>query len=134
MKERGNKRGGSPSGSRSERGAPPSGGRSGPRARAFQERHYGDPYQHAERPERGPPKERLQAPVSVRLDPDVARVFRDSASVNEALRLVIRLSRLGGNRSSGPPRERPSFRDRGAAPERGRPAARSPRPPRFDEE
>jgi len=124
MKERGKKSG----------APPPGGSRSGPRARAFQERKYGDPYQHTERPDRKPAWDRLQAPASVRLDPDVARVFRDSASVNEALRLVIRLSRLGGNRPSGPPRERASFRDRGAAPERGRPAARSPRPPRFGEE
>ena len=95
MKERGNK------------SRPPSGSRSGPRARAYQENRFGDPYQHAERPqrleraERKPSWERLQAPVNVRLDADVARVFRDSASVNEALRLVIRLSRLGGSRPPG---------------------------------
>ena len=133
MKERGRKSGGPPGGSRSERG-PTSGGRSGPRARAFQERQYEDPYQHTERPDRKPAWDRLKAPASVRLDPDVAQVFRDSASVNEALRLVIRLSRLAGSRPSGPPRERTPFRDRGAAPERARPAARTPRPPRFGEE
>ncbi|HTN50100.1 MAG TPA: hypothetical protein VMK32_11770 [Burkholderiaceae bacterium] len=116
------------------RAAPPGGSRSGPRARAFQERSYGDPYQRAERPDRrGPPRERLQAPASIRLDPDVARVFRDSESVNVALRLVIRLARLGSGRPSGPPRDRGApFRDRGAG-ARARPDERPARKPRFEE-
>ena len=100
-----------------DRGGPPTGSRSGPRARAFQQRTYGDPYKRAERPERGGFSERLQAPVSIRLDADVARVFRDSESVNEALRLVMRLARLGSGRPPGPPRHRaPSSRDRTAPP------------------
>ena len=36
-----------------DRGGPPTGSRTGPRARAFQQRTFGDPYQRAERPERG---------------------------------------------------------------------------------
>ena len=100
----------------------PAGTRSGPRARAAQDRKFGaarakprdfsraDPYQRAERPPRpGPARdtpfgERLRAPVrngSIALDPDVARVFRDSEAVNEALRLVIRLARtVGGRRAA----------------------------------
>lgn len=93
---------------------PPAGTRSGPRARAAQDRKFGaargkprefnraDPYQRSERPPRpGAARdagngERLRAPVrggSITLDPDVARVFHDSESVNEALRMVIRLAR-----------------------------------------
>ena len=118
----------------------PAGTRSGPRARAAQDRKFGaarakprdfsraDPYQRAERPPRpGPARdtpfgERLRAPVrngGIALDPDVARVFRDSEAVNEALRLVIRLARtVGGgvrpafNRTGAPsgPRFRAAFR------------------------
>ncbi len=43
--------------------------------------------------------ERLRAPArdgAIALDPDVARVFRDSEAVNEALRMVIRLARTVG--------------------------------------
>ena len=103
----------------------PAGTRSGPRARAAQERKFGDarfrsssrddPYQRAERPPRAGPArdapygERLRASArsaGIALDPDVARVFRDSDAVNEALRLVIRLARLTGG-------SRPAFnRDR----------------------
>ena len=42
------------------------------------------------------------------LDPDVARVFRDSEAVNEALRMVIRLARTVGG-------SRPPFARNGAA-------------------
>jgi hypothetical protein len=116
-----------------ERRGPPTGTRTGPRARALQDRTLGNPYQRAERPARNEaPRERLHAApgAAIRLDPDVARVFRDSESVNEALRLVIRLARIGGGRSSGPARDRPpAFRDRGAAP---RPARGDRPPPRGD--
>ena len=37
----------------------------------------------------------------VLLDPDVAKVFRDSASVNEALRLLVRLAREQTERPVG---------------------------------
>ncbi len=100
----------------------PAGTRSGPRARAAQDRKFGaarakprdsgsaDPYQRAERPPRaGPPRapysERLRAPArdgAIALDPDVARVFRDSEAVNEALRLVIRLARTVGGGARPP--------------------------------
>jgi len=122
-----------------DRRGPPTGTRTGPRARAAQERTFGNPYQRAERPGRaGAPRERLHtAPAgSIRLDPDVARVFRDSESVNEALRMVMRLARFAGGRPPGPPRDRPAFaRDRSSAPRR---AERGDRPaparkPRFDE-
>jgi len=146
MKERDNR----------DRRGPPTGSRTGPRARAAQERGYGDPFQRAERPGReGPPRERLGAPASaaIRLDPDVARVFRDAESVNEALRAVIRLARMAGGRPSGPPRtgggsatrsggpsgpprDRPPFRGRDSAPpprRRDRDERPSgPRKPRFD--
>lgn len=96
--------------------------RSGPRARAAQQRSFDNPYQRAQRPGRdGPPRERLSAPAAIRLDPDVARVFRDAESVNEALRLVMRLARFGGGRPSGPPREytpRDSFTPREDRPPR----------------
>lgn len=123
-----------------DRRGPPTGTRTGPRARAAQARTFGDPFKRAERPARSEaPRERLHAPApgSIRLDPDVARVFRDSDSVNEALRLVIRLARLGSGRPPGPPRARPpAFRERSPGPprrtERGdRP--RGPRKPRFEE-
>jgi hypothetical protein len=121
------------------------GTRTGPRARAAQERRFTDPYSHAERPgrprfERGdaggrPPGARGAV---VTLDPDVARVFRDSAAVNEVLRLVIRLARFGGGR---PPFDRgrpgPAFAERRPVPAGERSSdRRPPRPqrPRFDEE
>lgn len=111
------------------RGAPASspsrddtGPRSGPRARAAQQRTFDNPYQRAQRPARdSAPRERLSAPAAIRLDPDVARVFRDAESVNEALRLVMRLARFAGGRPSGPPRE---YTPRGSF------AAREDRPPR----
>jgi hypothetical protein len=37
----------------------------------------------------------------VKLDPDVARLFPDSASVNEALRLLARLAREQAERVTG---------------------------------
>jgi len=46
------------------------------------------------------------------LDPDVARAFRTSEAVNEALRLVIRLARMAGG-GGGTARTAP-FRDRPA--------------------
>ena len=109
----------------------PAGTRSGPRARAAMDRKFGaarakpreftraDPYQRAERPPRPSPArdasfgERLRAPArdgAIALDPDVARVFRDSEAVNEALRMVIRLARTvgGGARPSGAQLRSPS--------------------------
>ena len=85
------------------------------------------------------------------LDPDVARVFRDSEAVNEALRLVIRLARtVGGgvrpafNRTGAPsgPRFRAAFRRAVRAPserfgrdERPRRTSAPPvrREPKFEE-
>jgi hypothetical protein len=122
-----------------DRRGPPTGTRTGPRARAQQDRTFGNPYQRAERPPRNEaPRERMHvaSPGGIRLDPDVARVFRDSESVNEALRLVIRLARFAGGRPSGPPRDRPpSFRDRSGPPRRPERADRPPprRKPRFEE-
>ena len=111
---------------RDDRG-PPTGTRTGPRARAAQDRKFGDPYQRAARPPSdAPPRERLSAPASgsVRLDPDVARVFRDPDAVNEVLRMVIRMARLVGGRPASPPRDRPpSFRERSP----GGPPRREPR-------
>jgi len=135
----------------------PGGTRSGPRARAAQDRKFGDarsrtrdpsradPYQRADRPARpGPPRpnlvrpgparaaadgERPRAPSSanIALDPDVARVFRDSEAVNEALRMVIRLARSVG---AAP---RPAF-SRGAPSSGPRPGSSSGQRPRtgFD--
>ena len=153
----------------------PAGTRSGPRARAVMDRKFGaarakpddfnraDPYQRAERPTRSGPArgapvgERLRAPArdgSIVLDPDVARVFRDSEAVNEALRMVIRLARIAGGgprpparsfdragpgappRRTGPPRPRPGpASDRFTRDERPRRAAPSlpRREPRFEE-
>jgi hypothetical protein len=123
------------------------GTRSGPRARAAQERRYGDPYAPAERPSAPRPAGfvrhegeggRPSRPAVITLDPDVARVFRDSATVNEALRLVMRLARFGGGR----PEFRqpgPRFGDRRAPPpanrrDSARPARPArPRTPRFED-
>jgi len=129
----------------------PAGTRSGPRARAAMDRKFGaarakpgefnraDPYQRAERPPRlgGTVRdasfgERLRAPTrdgAIALDPDVARVFRDSEAVNEALRMVIRLARLAGGGPRPPAR---SFDRAGTgAPPRPRtgPPGGRPRPP-----
>lgn len=129
------------------------GTRTGPRARAAQERNYGDPYAKAERPARPsrPGFERgagdaPRRPSVITLDPDVARVFRNSEAVNEVLRMVMRLGRLAGGRPAfnrdrppppfgerrGPPPrgERPQER-RGPAERRGPPRARTPR---FEDE
>lgn len=126
--------------------AAPAGSRTGPRARAAQDRKFGaaksrprdfsraDPYQRAERPPRAGPirdapyGERLRAPVrngGITLDPDVARVFRDSEAVNEALRLVIRLARSVG------PGARPAFNRAGApsGPRSGPPSGARPHAP-----
>lgn len=122
----------------------PAGTRTGPRARAAQDRKFGDarsrgsnrgdPYQRADRPPRPRPDrdapygERLLAPArgaGITLDPDVARVFRDSDAVNEALRLVIRLARSVGG---GP---RPAFSSdqrRSSAPSRPRSGGAPSRP------
>ena len=125
-----------------DRGAA-AGTRSGPRARAAQDRQFGDargdrrdftkadPYQRAERPPRASmPRDaayggRLRPPVrggAIALDPDVARVFRDSEAVNEALRMVIRLARTVGG-------ARPAFSRNGAAasPRSGPPTRSAPR-------
>ncbi len=126
----------------------PAGTRSGPRARATLDRKFGaarakprefnraDPYQRAERP--APARdatfgERLRAPArdgAIALDPDVARVFRDSEAVNEALRMVIRLARIAGGGARPPAR---SFdRARTGAPtgsRSGPPSSARPRPP-----
>ena len=62
-----------------ERRGPPVGTRTGPRARALQDRTVGNPYQRAERPARGEaPRERMHVASAgaIRLDPDVARVLR----------------------------------------------------------
>ena len=128
----------------------PAGTRSGPRARAAMDRKFGaaratprdfnraDPYQRAERPPRaGPPRdasfgERLRAPArdgAIALDPDVARVFRDSEAVNEALRMVIRLARLAGGSSRPAARSFDRPRTGPAAGSRSGPPAGRPRPP-----
>lgn len=126
---------GRPRGAPSTSSAPGSrdatGTRTGPRARAAQQRSFDNPYQRAQRPARdAAPRERLSAPGAIRLDPDVARVFRDAESVNEALRLVMRLARFGGGRASGPPRE---YTPR-EYPPRGGSAPREDRPPRPSRE
>ena len=91
-----------------DRGAA-AGSRSGSRARAAQDRQFGDargdrrdftradPYQRRNVPHGParlamPPMASACAPPvragGIALDPDVARVFRDSEAVNEALRMV----------------------------------------------
>jgi hypothetical protein len=131
----------------------PTGTRTGPRARAAQQRAFSsDPYARAERPARptrtagadrgeGEGARRpLSRPGVITLDADVARVFRDSETVNEALRMVMRLARFAGGR---PPfnRERPAptFGERRGPPrgDRAPQERRGPpkRPaPRFREE
>ncbi|MGH6622771.1 MAG: hypothetical protein ACREBN_02310 [Burkholderiaceae bacterium] len=109
------------------RGGPTTGSRTGPRARAAQDQWFSDPYKRGERPDRpvrddGPRAPRLRsAPMgggggggggAIVLDPDVARAFRTSEAVNEALRLVIRLARVAGG-GGGAARPAP-FRDRPA--------------------
>lgn len=129
----------------------PAGTRSGPRARAAMDRKFGaaratprdfnraDPYQRVERPPRADPArdtsfgERLRAPArdgAIALDADVARVFRDSEAVNEALRMVIRLARLAGGGSRAPTRsfDRPRT-GAGAGSRSGPPSGARPRPP-----
>jgi hypothetical protein len=109
-----------------KRGPPPTGSRTGPRARAAQDRQFSDPYQRGARPpreadaasggERSPARNAV-----VTLEPDVARAFRTSEAVNEALRLVLRLARFGS--------ARPAFeRDRPAGRPPGRPGPFAPRP------
>jgi hypothetical protein len=129
----------------------PTGTRTGPRARAAQERKFTDPYAKAERPARAPraggfvrtegdaagrPAAR---PSVITLEADVARVFRDSEAVNEALRMVIRLSRLAGGRPAfNRERPAPAFADRRGPPRADRPQERRspprPRTPRFKED
>jgi hypothetical protein len=137
------------------RPAEPTSTRTGPRARAAQERKFTDPYAKAERPARAPRAagfdrgegegDRRPAARSavITLDPDVARVFRDSETVNEALRIVMRLARFGGSRPAfNRDRPAPSFGDRRGPPRagdrpqerRGPPAPRAARTPRFKEE
>jgi uncharacterized protein (DUF4415 family) len=129
------------------REAPPS-TRSGPRARAAQERgfsdrDFSDPYARADRPRADRPARAAPARNAViTLDPDVARVFRDSGTVNDALRMVIRLARFGAGRPAFKPalgRDQPRSpatpgrrfqRDTGQS-ERRRPPVRPT--PRFDE-
>ena len=131
----------------------PVGTRTGPRARAAQERKFNDPYARAERPPRAPraggpdrsegegPRRQLTRGPVITLDADVARVFRDSEMVNEALRIVMRLARFGGAPRPAFNRERPvpSFGDRRGPPRGDRPAPErrgppKPRAPRFKEE
>jgi hypothetical protein len=128
----------------------PAGTRSGPRARAAMDRKFGaaratprdfnraDPYQRAERPPRSDPArdtpfgDRLRAPArdgTIALDPDVARVFRDSEAVNEALRMVIRLARLAGGSPRSPARSFDRPRTGATAGARsGPPSGARPRP------
>jgi hypothetical protein len=127
------------------------GTRTGPRARAAQERKFSDPYARAERPSRPPRPGGFGRPEGegargpqpraavVTLDPDVARVFRGSEAVNEALRMVMRLARLAGG-GPGYARENagPRFADRRGPPRGDRPHERRgpprPRTPRSDDE
>lgn len=140
------------------------GARTGPRARAAQERRFSDPYARAQRPARpgggfqrdegdGAEGRAPARPAVVTLDPDVARVFRDSETVNEVLRTVMRLARFGGSRPAfsrdrpapsfaerrGPPRSGParSGPPRSGPPRSGPPRSGPPpraRKPRFNEE
>jgi len=69
----------------------------------------------------------------VLLDPDIAAVFRDSAAVNDTLRLLVSLAKakVAGQRPTGPrrrspnkPLQPPSRAIRGARRHRGESAAR----------
>jgi hypothetical protein len=129
----------------------PTGTRTGPRARAAQERKFTDPYAKSERPARAPRAggfsrtegEEVRRPAArpavITLDADVARVFRDSETVNEALRMVMRLARFAGSRPAfNRERPAPAFADRRGPPRGDRPQERRapprPRTPRFKEE
>ena len=125
----------------------PTGTRTGPRARAAQERKFTDPYAKAERPARAPRAggftrtegDDARRPAVITLDADVARVFRDSETVNEALRMVMRLARFAGSRPAfNRDRPAPAFADRRGPPRGDRPQERRapprPRTPRFTEE
>lgn len=129
----------------------PTGTRTGPRARAAQERKFTDPYAKAERPARAPraggfsrtegddARRPSVRPAVITLDADVARVFRDSETVNEALRMVMRLARFGGGRPAfNRERPAPAFADRRGPPRGDRPQERRgpprPRTARFKEE
>ena len=129
----------------------PTGTRTGPRARAAQERKFTDPYAKAERPARAPraggftrtegddARRPSARPAVITLDADVARVFRDSETVNEALRMVMRLARFGGSRPVfNRDRPAPAFADRRGPPRGDRPQERRapprPRTPRFKAE
>jgi hypothetical protein len=120
----------------------PTGTRTGPRARAAQQKAFGDPYQRAARPQREG-RDVLRPPAAVRLDPDVARVFGSAEAVNEVLRLVIRLAAAASGRLPRPPRERgpgfprdkPAFRKPGNQEREhtGGGGPDRPRRPRFEE-
>ncbi len=129
----------------------PTGTRTGPRARAAQERKFADPYAKAERPARAPraggftrtegddARRPSARPSVITLDADVARVFRDSETVNEALRMVMRLARFAGSRPAfSRDRPAPAFADRRGPPRGDRPQERRapprPRTPRFKAE
>jgi hypothetical protein len=129
----------------------PTGTRTGPRARAAQERKFTDPYAKAERPARAPraggftrtegddTRRPSARPAVITLDADVSRVFRDSETVNEALRMVMRLARFAGNRPAfNRDRPAPAFADRRGPPRGDRPQERRapprPRTPRFKAE
>jgi hypothetical protein len=129
----------------------PTGTRTGPRARAAQERKFTDPYAKAERPARAPraggfsrtegddARRPAARPSVITLDADVARTFRDSETVNEALRMVMRLARFAGSRPAfNRDRPAPAFADRRGPPRGDRPQERRgpprPRTPRFKEE
>jgi hypothetical protein len=129
----------------------PTGTRTGPRARAAQERKFTDPYAKAERPARAPraggftrtegddARRPSARPAVITLDADVARVFRDSETVNEALRMVMRLARFAGSRPAfNRERPAPAFADRRGPPRGDRPQERRapprPRTPRFKAE
>jgi hypothetical protein len=90
-----------------KKGSPAVGTRTGPRARAAQERKFADPYVRAERPSHFVPRDQGPRNAVVTLDPDVARVFRNSETVNEVLRLVMRLSRFGAGGGFNRDRPRP---------------------------
>ena len=121
-----------------KRSGPVPGTRSGPRARAFEERRFaeGGGFPSRARPPGprapfAPPGEREAGGRTVMLEADVARAFRSAEAVNEALRLVLRLVRVAGR-----PPGRPDFRrDSGPRGERAPAfASRGPSRPRFKED